>query len=156
MNPTAILVMTSIAFVVGILSWAIPAWKYARYTEVGLFATALLFAGIIFISMFKWTDVALEIEGAKLEIKQRDDKISQLEAGLAQAQVALAQIEKKAPDTTELAASLKEAFQKAGVALDQKQAKDIADQSLSPLKTYLNSPEWNHAIAEVKRPGGPS
>ncbi|RWD71668.1 hypothetical protein [Mesorhizobium sp.] len=152
MNPTAILVMTSIAFGVGVLSWAIPAWKYARYTEVGIFATALLFAGIIFMSMFKWSEVALDIEGAKLEIKQKDQIISELQSGLSKAQSALAQVEKKAPDTTELASTLRDAIQKAGIAIDQNKVNDIADQSLKPLKTYLDSPEWSSTTSPTLNP----
>ncbi|RUW85310.1 hypothetical protein [Mesorhizobium sp. M1E.F.Ca.ET.063.01.1.1] len=143
MDPNAILIMTSVAFVAGLISWALPAWKYHKQTNVGVFAGALLAAGIIFMSMFKWTDVALEIAGAKIEIKVRDQKISELQAGLAKAETALAQVEEKAPDTTELASSIQEAMKKAGYTVDQSTVKSIATDSLKPLQTYFKSPEWN-------------
>ncbi|TIP22525.1 MAG: hypothetical protein E5X67_36740 [Mesorhizobium sp.] len=143
MDPNAILTMTAIAFVVGVASWAVPTWKYAKHTEVGIFAGALLLAGIVFMSMFKWSDVALEVWGAKLQIKERDQRISELQTNLLKAQTALAQVENKAPDPEVLASYINEAMQKVGVTVDQNTVKTIATESLKPLQTYFDSTEWN-------------
>ncbi|BCH07382.1 hypothetical protein MesoLj131c_16400 [Mesorhizobium sp. 131-3-5] len=143
MDPKAVLIMTSIAFVIGLVSWGLPAWKYHRKTEVGAFALALLFAGIVLLSMFKWTDVVLEVEGVKLQITERDQKISELQIDLLKARTALAEVQKQAPDTAMLASSITEAFQKKGVVVDQSTVKTIAKESLKPLLTYFDSPEWN-------------
>ncbi|RWO25253.1 MAG: hypothetical protein EOS10_31010 [Mesorhizobium sp.] len=148
MDPKAILMMTSIAFVVGIVSWALPAWKYHRQTKVGVFAGALLAAGIVFMSMFKWSEIALEVAGAKLQIKERDQKISALQTNLLKAQSALAQLEDKAPNTAVLASSIEDAMKKAGVVVDAKVVNTIATESLKPVAVFLDSPEWN----QVKTP----
>lgn len=148
MDPKAILVMTSIAFVVGLVSWALPAWKYHRQTKVGIFAGALLAAGIVFMSMFKWSEIALEVAGAKLQIKERDQKISALQTNLLNAQTALAQLEGKAPNTAVLASFIQDAMKKAGVVVDAKVVNTIATESLKPVAVFLDSPEWN----EVKTP----
>lgn len=148
MDPKAILIMTSIAFVVGLVSWALPAWKYHRQTKVGIFAGALLAAGIVFMSMFKWSEIALEVAGAKLQIKERDQKISALQTNLLKAQTALAQLENKAPNTAVLASFIEDAMKKAGVVVDAKVVNTIATESLKPVAVFLDSPEWN----EVKTP----
>lgn len=146
MNPIAILVMTSIAFAVGVASWALPAWKYHRQTKVGGFAVALLFAGIVFMSMFKWSDIVLDVWGAKLQIKERDQKIAELQTTLSNAQTALAQVQEKAPDSADLASNLQEAMRKAGYNVDQSTVKAIATDTLKPLRTYLDSPQWYDAV----------
>lgn len=152
MNPTAILVMTSLAFVIGVVSWALPAWKYHKHTQVGKFSVALLFAGIVFISMFKWSDIVLDVWGAKLQITERDQKIAILQTSLSNARTALAQVQKKAPDTAELASSIQGAMQKAGYNIDQTTVKTIADDSLRPLDTYLKSPQWYDAVIQSTAP----
>ncbi|TIT69105.1 MAG: hypothetical protein E5W90_02045 [Mesorhizobium sp.] len=146
MNPNAILAMTSAAFVVGVVSWALPAWKYHKHTEVGKFAFALLFAGIVFITMFKWSDIVLDVWGAKLQIKERDRKIADLQTNLSNAQIALAQVQEKAPDTDVFASNIQDAMRKAGYTVDQTTVKAIATDSLKPLKSYLESPQWFDAI----------
>ncbi|WP_095203365.1 hypothetical protein [Mesorhizobium carmichaelinearum] len=95
------------------------------------------------MSMFKWSEVALEVAGAKLVIKKQEQKISELQTNLSNAQTDLAQVEEKAPDTAVLASTIQDAQQKAGYTVDQKTIKFIATESLKPLQTYLNSPEWN-------------
>lgn len=139
-------VLTSIAFVVGLVSWALPAWKYHKQTNVGAFAGALLAAGVILMSMFKWSEVALDVAGAKLEIKERDQKIADLQTNLSNAQTALTQVGEKAPDTADLASNIQEAMRKAGYTVDQSTVKAIAADSLKPLRAYLDSPEWYDTI----------
>ncbi|TJU72547.1 MAG: hypothetical protein E5Y15_33760 [Mesorhizobium sp.] len=100
------------------------------------------------MSMFKWSEIALEVAGAKLQIKERDQKISALQTNLLKAQTALAQLENKAPNTAVLASFIEDAMKKAGVVVDAKVVNTIATESLKPVAVFLDSPEWN----EVKTP----
>ncbi|WP_421912714.1 hypothetical protein [Mesorhizobium sp.] len=103
------------------------------------------------MSMFSWSEIALDIEGAKLEIKQREQKIEELQTNLSKAETALAQAEEKAPDTAKLASDIDDAMKEAGIKVDQNTVKTIAAKSLKPLKTYFDSTEWN-----LTKPPAPS
>ena len=83
-------VLSSIAFVVGLVSWAVPAWKYHKITKVGVFALPLLLCGVILMTTFKWDEIAVEVSGAKVELKKAQQQITTLTEQLGSAEAQLA------------------------------------------------------------------
>ena len=104
------------AFVIGVLSWAIPSAKYWSQTRVGGFAIALLLSGIVLMTTFKWTDIALEISGARLKISQLEDRL----------QLTRLAVVTSRPDRAQVASLVSEALKSRGVPVDDQEANAIA------------------------------
>lgn len=127
MDPQALVIFSALAFVIGFLSWAVPAWKYHTQTKVGVFAVALLFAGLVLMTTFKWSDIALEVSGATL-------KISELQEELDATKIAFARIQRT--QSAALETNLTKAFAEQGLTVDSGIVKRIA------AETVEQTPYW--------------
>ncbi|MBY5314197.1 hypothetical protein GR210_28680 [Rhizobium leguminosarum] len=81
MNEYFILAASVFCLLVGIgFCWP-PIERYRNSISVGAFGTLLVLSGVVLMTTFKWTDVAIKVSGLefKLEAAQRAEKLARFE-----------------------------------------------------------------------------
>lgn len=90
MDPTFVMIATGICIVVGLGLLFLPVRRYFGQIEITLSGVLFVFAGVILITTFKWTDIAMKIGDWELKIAQQQQAITTMTAALQSADTLLA------------------------------------------------------------------
>ncbi|WP_077960782.1 hypothetical protein [Ensifer adhaerens] len=107
MNIYIVTALSIACAIVGALLVFAPVNKYHRFSakEVGAIGGIFVFLGVVLMTTFKWSEVVLEVSGAKLQLLRAEDQIKELSEQVAVRDQAIASIKASTEATKQLAAA---------------------------------------------------
>ncbi|MEX2741099.1 hypothetical protein AB3480_06580 [Rhizobium mongolense] len=92
MNEYFVLLASCICLVIGIAFCFPPIERYRGSRNVGAFGTTLVILGVVLMTTFKWTDVAIKISGLEFKLQAAQQEAGRLSAALSDKENALMQL----------------------------------------------------------------
>lgn len=121
---------------VGLLFCWPPIERYRAARNVGIFGTLLIVCGVVLMTTFKWTEVAIKLKDFEVRLAEAENKTKQAQAALQ--------------DKTDEIERVMEAASKAG----QKQTFDVFVTKLSAEGNQPVSPENAQIVKQALEAGG--